>query len=323
MRVLVTGGYGFIGSHVLRQLVDRGHDVACFDLGDPSPVSRAVAADIVDYTGDVTDPHDVYGAVVDFAPDRIVHLASLLGRESQHVPRRAVAVNLQGTLSVLEAAEDAGVERVVAASSAAVYGHFPADATSFDETSRRTPDSVYGMTKYAVEHIGPVYAARSDLDFCAIEPVHGLGPDRVRGNVEDAFVVKAAVAGEPITVPDIDYPIEIIAVQDEAAAFVAAALAGGTDHDVYLIGTGEQRTLAEMAELVGEIVPGAELSLSASRGDDQLVRRPPSDTSRIRKDLGWTPEYTVRETVEAYVEWLREHPDVWSIDPADLPWGAG
>ncbi|MFB6310637.1 MAG: NAD-dependent epimerase/dehydratase family protein [Salinirussus sp.] len=321
MRVLVTGGYGFIGSHVLCQLIDAGHDVACFDLGDPSAVSRPVADEVTDYTGDVTDPHEVYGAVIDFEPDRIIHLASLLGRESQHVPRQAVAVNLQGTLTVLEAAEDAGVERVVAASSASVYGHFPPDATRFDETSRRTPDSVYGMTKYAVEHIGPVYAERSNLDFCAIEPVHGLGPDRVRGNVEDAVVVKAAVAGEPITVPAIEYPIEIIAVQDEARAFVDATLADRTAHDVYLIGTGEQKTLTEMVDLVRDVVPGAELELGADRGDDQLVRRPPSDTSRIRDDLGWAPEYTVREAVEAYVEWLREHPDDWSIDPNDLPWG--
>jgi nucleoside-diphosphate-sugar epimerase len=321
MRILVTGGHGFIGSHVQRELVADGHDVAVLDLHGPSPISATVAEDVRTLRGDVTDPVDVYGAVLEFEPDRIVHMASLLGRESQHVPRRAVSVNLTGTLNVIEAAEDAGVERVVAASSASAYGHFPADATAFDETSPRTPDSVYGMTKYAVEHIGPVYAERSDLDFCAMEPVHGLGPDRKRGNVEDAFVVKAAVSGQPVTVPAIEYPIEIVAVQDEARAFVAAALADETAHDTYLVGTGEQATLAEIVELVQEIVPEAALELGAGRGDDQLVRRPPSDTSRIREDLGWEPALDLRETIEAYVEWLREHPEDWSFEAETVPWG--
>lgn len=320
MRVLVTGGHGFIGSHVLRELVDRGHDVTCVDVAAPSPIARTVDDAVTTVRGDVTDPADVYDAVATHAPDRVIHLASLLGRESQRDPRRAVTVNLLGTTHVLDAAATLGVERVVAASSAAAYGHLPEDAERFDETTVQRPTSIYGLTKYAVERVGATYQDQRDLEFAAIQPTHGLGPDRLRGNVEDAYVIKAAVSGTPITVPDVSYPYEIIYVEDEARAFVRAALADALAHDTYLIGSGEQATLREVVEMVRELVPGADLEFAEDRSDDQLLRRPVSDTARIREDLGWEPSYSIREAIDAYVSWLRDHPDAWSFDVADVPW---
>jgi nucleoside-diphosphate-sugar epimerase len=322
MRVLVTGGHGFIGSHVLRLLVDRGHDVATLDLAGPSAVAEPVADDVDFVRGDVTDPVDVYDAVADLEPERIVHLASLLGRESQRDPRRAVSVNILGATNVFEAADSLGVDRVVAASSASSYGDMPPDVERFDETTPQRPSSVYGLTKYALEHLGSTYADQRGFEFAAIEPVHGLGPDRTRGNVEDAFIVKAAVSGTPITVPDVDYPIEIIYVEDEARAFVTATLADSLPHDRYVIGTGEQATLADVVAAVREEVPNADLTVADVENDDQLLRRAASDSSRIREDLGWEPEYSLREAISAYVRWLRDNPDAWSFDAADVPWDA-
>jgi nucleoside-diphosphate-sugar epimerase len=101
MRLLVTGGHGFIGSHVLRQLVDAGHEVACLDIVGPSAVAQPVSSAVTFFQGDVTDPVDVYDAIVQFNPQRIIHLASLLGRESEADPRAAFDVNVGSTVSVL------------------------------------------------------------------------------------------------------------------------------------------------------------------------------------------------------------------------------
>lgn len=317
MRVLVTGGNGFIGAQALHHLVDAGHEVCCFDIRAPSPIAREVEADVEFVRGDVTDPAQVYDAVAAFDPDRIIGFASLLGRESQADPPRAVSVNLQGSLNVLQAADTLGVERVVTAASVAVYGDSEGDVLT--EATPRTPANVYGMTKYALEHLGAVYQQRG-VEFAALEPVHGLGPDRRRGNVEDAYICKAAVAGEPLTVPNVDRPIEIVYVVEEARAFVDAVLADSLAYDRYIVGTGEQAPLAEIAEMVLERVPDADLDLGEERGDDQLEGLPPSDTARIREDLGWEAEYGIEETVYAYVDWLEANPEKWSFDPEDVPW---
>jgi len=321
MRVLVTGGHGFIGSHTLQELIENDYHVGCFDVSGPSPVSEPVSDDVHFFQGDIADPIDVYDAVATFEPDRIIHLASKLGRESQTQIRPAISINLMGTVHVLEAADSLGVDRVIAASSASTYGDSPLDVDRLTEETIQQPSSVYGLTKYAVERVGQAYADQRSLEFAAIRPTHGLGPDRQRGNVEDTSIIKAAVSGTPLTIPRIEYPIEIIYVRDEARAFVAAAVADDLPYDNYIIGTGEQVTLVEVTEMVRELVPDAELKTEDIDDDNrQLFERPPSDYSRIREDFGWKPEYSIEDSIEEYITWLQENPNKWSFSLSDVPW---
>lgn len=316
MRVLVTGGNGFIGSHVVRQLAANGHEVVGFDLTE----GTSTASNVAFVTGDVTDPISVYDTVAETDPDRIVHLAGLLGRPSQERPRAAFDVNVGGTFTVLEAAVSLDVDRVVAASSAAVFGDTPDGVDRIDETVTRRPDTVYGLTKFVVEEIGALYRENHGIEFAAIEPVHGLGPNRQRGNLQDVSVLKAAVAGEQLSVPAYTEPFEIVYIEDEARAFVTATLADALPNDRYLVGTGERVTLMDFVDLVRDRIPDVPLELEALESEDQLGGRPPSDTSRIHEDLGWTPTHTIPDAVDASISWLREHPDDWSFDRESVPW---
>ena len=322
MRILVSGGFGFIGSHVLRQLVDEGHEVGCFDLAKSSPVAAPVLDHVMVYRGDVTDPVEVFSAIAAFEPDRIIHLASLLGRESQADPRMAIRINVLGTIHVLEAAIALGVERVVAASSASTYGTVSQELDHLDEDVPQSPESMYGLSKYVVERVGGMYRDQHGIEFAVLQPVHGLGPDRHRGNVEDAFIIKAAVSNVPITVPDVDYPFEAVAVMDEASAFITVALADEVPHDRYIIGSGEQMTLVELVDMITTIRPDVQLEIGAPRGDDHLFQRPASDPHRMADDFGWTPTYSIAEAVEAYIDWLEANPDSWTFDVDDIPWDA-
>lgn len=319
MRVLVTGGTGFIGAHIVTQLVEQGHEVTCFDLRGPTPVLEPVEDRVEFVRGDVTDTVAVANTIGEFAPDRIVHLASLLGRPSQQNPRQAILVNVDATLDILELAASHGVERVVVASSVSAYGHV-AESDRLDETHPQDPANVYGLTKYAVERLGRVYQSQTGVEFAAMEPVHGLGPDRSRGNVEDAFIVKAAVSGTSLRVPNVSDPIEIIYVGDTARAFVAAVTADDLPHDRYLVGSGERATLGEVVEMVRTAVPDADLELFEPEDAGELALHPPTDTSRLRDDFAWEPRYSIEDAVDAYVEWLRENPEKWSFDVSDVPW---
>lgn len=320
MRVLVTGASGFIGGHVLRLLTAAGNDVTGFDIADLGPVAASVRDEVRLIRGDVTDPVDVYNAIATVNPECIVHLASLLVPDSRANPRRAFDVNVGGTTNVLEAARANDVSRVVAGSSVNVYGNGPENAECVSEATIRQPNTTYAMTKYALEWLGSTF----DVEFAAIEPVHGFGPDRVRGNSYDAAVVKAAVSGLPLKVPQTGIRDEFLYVEDSARAFVTAATAETLSYDRYLVGTDQRATLAEIVKLVSEVVPDADIQLQDKPADATWTggrnNHPPTDSARIRNDLGWEPTYSLQEMVEAYVEWLTTNPESWAFSSEDIPW---
>lgn len=320
MRVLVTGASGFIGGHVLRLLTAAGNDVVGFDTTDLGPVAASVQDEIRLIHGDVTDPVDVYNAIAATKPERIVHLASLLVPDCRANPRRAFEVNIGGTINVLEAAQANEVDRVVAGSSVNVYGNGPENADYISEATVRQPNTTYAMTKYAIEWLGSTF----DVEFAALESVHGFGPDRVRGNSYDAAVVKAAVSGIPLEVPQTEIRDEFLYVEDSARAFVTAATADSLSYNRYLVGTDQHATLAEIVELVSEAIPDVDIQMQETNPSTTWSKgrnsHPPTDSARIRNDLGWEPEHSLQEMVEAYVEWLTTNPESWAFTSEDVPW---
>jgi len=314
---LVTGGTGFIGSYVARELTEHGHDVVCYDLSADTAILEklGVADDVAVRRGDVTDPLDVVNAVRDTRSDRVVHLAALLTNTARDNPRAAVDVNIQGTTAVFEAARILDLERVAWASSAAVYAP-PGNYPSRDDTGHHGPvteddlvypDTLYGATKEYNEHQARVYSEDYALSLVGLRPTVAYGPYReTGGSAFLANVVEKPALGESFDVEYGDQVVDWQHVEDIARAFRLAVEVDGSElsRDVYNV-AGVSATVREAVETMRTIAPDADLTVS-DEGELPWTQR--LDDTEARRDFGYEPQYHLEEGFRDYANTLRaEH----------------
>jgi len=307
--VLVTGGTGFIGSYVARDLVDHGHGVVAYDLSTDTDILEKldVADDVEVRRGDVTDPTDVVRTIRETGATHVVHLAALLTNAAEANPRAAMDVNVAGTNNVFEAARtlDDQVERVAWASSAAIYAP-PANYDDWvTEDDLVYPDTLYGATKEYNEHQARVYMEEFDVSQVAIRPTVAYGPYReTGGSAFLANIVEKPAVGESFSVEYGDQHIDWQHVADIAQGFRLAAFAPEEDlsQRVYNV-RGELATIREAAETVERIMPDADLTVS---DEGELPWTQTLDMSKAQEDLGYELEYDLEAGFRQYVSVLRE-----------------
>ncbi|MUV57136.1 NAD(P)-dependent oxidoreductase [Halogeometricum sp. CBA1124] len=308
--VIVTGGTGFIGSYVARELVDHGHDVVAYDLSADARILEklGVADDVTVRRGDVTDAPDVIRAIRETGATRVVHLAALLTNSARENPRAALRVNVEGTNNVFEAARSLSdqVERVAWASSAAVYAPPANYGDEFvTESDLVYPDTLYGATKEYNEHQARVYHEDFGVSHVGLRPTVAYGPYReTGGSAFLANIVEKPALGEPFSVEYGDQVIDWQHVRDVATAFRLAAFAPEADltQRVYNV-RGELATVREAVETMRELLPDADLTVS-DEGELPWTQR--LDTSKARTDLGYRPDYGLEAGFRDYVNVLRE-----------------
>ena len=317
MRILVTGGAGFIGGHLAERFVADDHDVVVLDNFDPFYDTRIKdhtvevcreRADAGDGTyrlveGDVRDAETVEAVVTD--ADYVYHQAAQAGvRPSVENPRKYDAVNVDGTLNVLDAARELGVERVVVASSSSVYGK--PEYLPHDESHPTTPVSPYGASKLAAERYACAYGAVYGLSVVALRYFTVYGP-RMRPNMAISNFVSRCLNGEPpVVYGDGTQTRDFTYIDDVVEANAKLLADDAADGEALNIGSTDTIDILTLAEEVRDhLAPDLDIAFDDRHAAD--AEHTHAGTSKARELLGYEPTYTIREGLAAFVEWYREN----------------
>jgi UDP-glucose 4-epimerase len=296
MKVLVTGGAGFVGSHVVDALVACGHEPRIFDL-IASPHHDPAEFDT--YLGDVTDVQ----AITDAARgcDAIAHLAAVADvSEVAADPEYAQRVNAGGTAHVLEAARSTGAQRVAYASTIWVYDGCRQPLAD-EQTALELPRHPYTAQKLAGEMYCTSYAEVFGVDYSILRFGIPYGP-RARAAAVIPSFFKNALAGRPLTIAGGGLQSRRFTYVGDLARGVVAALVPQARNRVYNLASEETVTILQLATAVSEIVGDTDILHTEGRAGD--FRGAEISSARAAAELGWTASTTIDEGLGLYHEWL-------------------
>jgi UDP-glucose 4-epimerase len=321
MTTLVTGGNGWVPSHIVRRLARRGETVVSYDLMEPDAYLRDFLGDAADRVvfeqGDITDLPRLGEVAGRQSVTSIVHAAVITPRidRERREPARIIDVNLGGTVNVLEVARSLpDFRRLVYVSSGAVWGHQP-DATELTEDSPSLATSLYGITKHTCERLCRRYADLFGLDIVAMRPANVYGPmERVTpgyaGATEPREMLRLHFSGKPILVNSLAGPwLDWTFVEDIAEGIELAWAADSLPHHVYSITGGTLYSIgdllaafkANLPDLDYRVVPETEANYRVS-GDEP---GPVPSNARMAADFGWTPPTPFADGMRIYLDWIK------------------
>lgn len=320
-RVLVTGADGFIGSHLTERLIRRGCDVRAFvqynSFGswgwlDESPAD--IRKDLDVFAGDVRDPHGVRTAMKDC--DVVLHLAALIAIPySYHSPQTYVETNVLGTLNIVQAAKDLGVERVVHTSTSEVYG--TARFVPITEAHPLQGQSPYSASKIGADQIALSFHAAFGTPVSVLRPFNTYGPRQSARAVIPTIISQIAAGAKEIKLGATHPTRDFSFVSDTARAFEALAECDAALGQTVNAGSGFEISIGDTARAIIALM-GSEARIIA---DDQRLRPEASEVERLWADstlmtslTGWAPQYGEGE---GFQRGLKETID-WFSDPANL-----
>jgi len=317
--ILITGGMGFIGSHLARELLNRDYDAVLLDVMVNETLIRDIKDRVVTVRGDVTTPMQLVEAVKKHDVDAIFHCAALLSSAAEANPQLAYRVNFEGLWNVFEAARVMDLDAVIFASSVAAYG---SDAPEIVREDIYTiPNTLYGISKQLGEMLGLWFHRKYGINFAAFRYGSVIGPGRRNGGASaySTLIIQKPAQGEPyvVNVPE-DSRIPIVYVKDAVDATLTAYekikdLKSRVYNLASLIPSPKAK---DLMDAVKRHIPNAKVTFKPDARITDIVRSWPRDfdVTRAQSELEWGPKYnSLNSLVSDFVNKVRKHPDIYKI----------
>lgn len=316
MNILVTGGLGLIGHHVVKRLQDAGHIVSIMDTRTNYGIipqeevdylmhERLKKISSIDglYEYDISDAEKVNKVFNIEQPEIVIHMASFPRQKVVNAnPAWGSRVMSEGLLNLLEASKNYDVRKFVYISSSMVYGDFTDDVT---EDAVCNPQGQYGIMKLAGEWLVKDYTRRDNIVHTIIRPSAVYGPLDVEDRVIAKFMLTAMRNGT-LNVNGAGETLDFTYVEDAADGIVAAALSDNTENKTYNITKSHSRTLLEAAELAVKIA--GQGTINVRDKDADFPSRGALNIDAARRDFGYDPKVDVEEGFQLYYKWLSTSP---------------
>lgn len=316
-RLFITGGAGFIGYFITKQLIEKGHEVIIYDalINYVSPWQRCYPRylemrlrDIEDHVqlirGDIRYRGLLEKTLHEVKPDIVIHLAAIpIATVCNRFSEDALEINLNGTVILLEAIRNCNsIKRFVYTSSSFAYGDFQYEPA--DEQHPTSPIDIYGGTKLSGEILTKAFSKQFGVEYTIIRPSAVYGPTDPNQRVSQKFIENAFL-GKPLVLHNGGADkVDFTYVEDTATGFVLAAFSPQARNETFNITRGEGRSIKEFAQILSQLVPN--VTMIEQPPDEIRPSRGALDISKARALLGYQPKYSLEDGLKLYVNFVRE-----------------
>lgn len=315
-KILVTGADGFIGSHLVEELVRNGEKVKAFvyynsfnNWGWIDSLPAEIKNEIEIFAGDIRDPHGVREAMKGI--DTVYHLAALIAIPfSYHSPDSYVDTNIKGTLNVLQAARDLNTERVLVTSTSEVYG--TAQYVPIDEKHPYQGQSPYSATKIGADRLAESFYRSFHLPVTIVRPFNTYGPRQSARAVIPTIISQLLSGSTAIKLGSLTPTRDFNYVKDTVNGFIEIARSANTIGEEINIATQREISIGELAqELIHQINPNAKIVCEEQRlrPENSEVNRLLGSNEKIMRLTDWKPQFTFEQGIAETIEFMKSHLD--------------
>lgn len=324
-KILVTGADGFIGSHLVEQLIKNGEKVKAFVLynsfntwGWLDTFPKELLDKLEIFAGDIRDPNGVREALREV--DEVFHLAALIAIPfSYHSPDSYIDTNIKGTLNVLQAAKELKTKRVLVTSTSEVYG--TAQYVPIDEKHPFQGQSPYSATKIGADRLAESFYRSFEMPITIVRPFNTYGPRQSARAVIPTVITQLLSGITEIKLGSLTPTRDYVYVKDTAQGFIDIAASDKTIGQEINIATQHEISIAQLAQvLIDQINPNAKIICDEQRlrPEKSEVNRLLGSNEKIRKLTAWEPKYSLKEGLAETIAFLKENLSRYKTDIYNL-----